>query len=307
MPLNISSYTAPQSLKELWQLLQQSSTSPILLSGGIELLLRAREGYIPSHRPWIDLTTIPELCGVRQIGSMLWIGASTTYSQLASNPLVQQHATALSMSAAQLGSWQIRNRSTLGGNASRGGSEADMLPSLYALNARMVCNDGQTERQLPCEEFYTGPQQTALNDREVLTGVLIPIEHRYSVFLKLKSRTVRSTAKVSLAMSLYIHNEHYSQACIALGAVSPSVVRARSAEGLLEGQPIAHTALLDRVADEIRRAANPITDLRSSARYRKWSVGILAKRSLALLLKQHQTDTLPSEGPSTSIQEGATS
>lgn len=290
MPFNISHYAAPRSLPQLWETIQEAKQTPVFLSGGIELLLRARDGFIPSYRTWIDLTTIPELCGIKRLEKALWIGASTPYSQLLESDLVQTHATALYMAAQQLGAWQIRNRSTIGGNASRGADGPDLLPALYALNAQIICHNGTTERQLRCEDFYISPHQTALQNREVITGILIPTTEppRFSVFNKLKSRTVRSTAKVSVAVSVYVHNGNYSQARIALGGVGGGVARATTAEGLLEGQPISHIALLDRVADEIRRAANPTTDLRSSARYRKWSIGILGVRSLKQIIEQHQ-------------------
>lgn len=290
MSLDISRYVAPKHLRQLWKIVAKAEQPPLFYAGDDLLLLQAKRRSLGSEPPrtWVDLTRLSELKGIKETSEGIWIGASTTYNEIAEHPLVMDHARALQMSAQQVGAWQVRNRNTIGGYASRGAKEADLLPALYVLGATIICHNGTTERRLSCEEFYKDTKAIALQENEIITGFFIPIRGRQSVYLKLTTSAPRCPAKVSIAVSLNIHNENYSQIRFALGAVGPKILRATSAEGLLEGQPIADTTLLSRVADEVRRAALPASDQLSSARYRKWGIGILAVQALQQIADEHK-------------------
>lgn len=285
MPPNIEKYLAPTSMEELHHHLQKMQRPPIILGGGTELLrsLRTHDDSTPSV--WIDLMRIPELQAVDEDDSTIRIGAASTCTQLAQHPSLLEHAQALCQAAQQYGSWQLRNRCTLGGLVSRGGGEVDVIPSLFALDATVVCSDGKTERIIDCEDFFTEADSTCLGEKEIVAAVIIPKRPRSSVFLKQQSQGVRSPAKVSVALAASFDDRNFNQVRIAVGSVGPSTFRVTAAEGLLEGQPVDYYPLLERAVKEVRRAARPSTDEVSNARYRKWCVGVLTRKGIRELIR----------------------
>ncbi len=297
MPPNIEHYCAPNSLKQLWALMQELKSPPVFLAGGTELLRHHNHKHsLPEV--WVDLQQLPELSGIDEIEDHVVVGANTTCAQLADSSLLQFYATALANAAQQFGTCQVRNRCTIGGLIARGGMEADVVPTLYALNAKIVCSNGQEERLLDCDEFFLEPKSTACQEKEIILGLHIPKTQRHSIFLKRSSTGSRSPAKVSVAIAMSFEENHFKQVRIAIGAAGPMVQRATTAEGLLEGQPIDYLPLLERVAYEVRRSARPTSDPISNARYRKWSVGILTLQALHQLIEVYnQLKMLPETPP----------
>lgn len=297
MPPNIERYHAPISMEEFHHLVQSLSSPPVYLGGGTELLRSLHSTQREEPAVWIDLMRIPDLQGITEDDQFLRIGATTTCTQMAQDPLLEQYAEALRQAAQQYGSWQLRNRCTLGGLVSQGGSEADVIPALFALDAQIVCSNGRDERTFDCEDFFCETDTNILNDKEIVHTILIPKTLRSSVFLKQRSQGIRSPAKVSVALAATFEAHNFNQVRIAVGAVGPVTFRVTAAEGLLEGQPVDYYPLLERAVNEIRRAARPASDDVSNARYRKWCVGVLARKGIRELI-------LPLQGPfSTSENE----
>ncbi|HAA54502.1 MAG TPA: hypothetical protein DCE42_07080 [Myxococcales bacterium] len=297
MNLSIEHYIAPKTLGDLWAYLHQQDTPTGFLYGGLDLFPHTTQHTPPTT--WIDLTRITELASIEEHEGHIAIGASTTYTSLCHTPLLQRHAHALVQAASCVQSWQMRNRITIGETIALASSEACILPALYALNASVKLEDGYKERTLPISEYL---QMTERNPKEVLTAIILPKQAIHSVFLMRGLHNNLPMAKVSVAVSCIIQEGVYRQVRIALGAVSSKIIRAVTAEGLMEGQPITHLPLIDRAADEARRAARPSSDIYSNARFRKWIVGILTSRAFQMMIANAQT-LVVSQDPSTQTED----
>jgi carbon-monoxide dehydrogenase medium subunit len=188
----------------------------------------------------------------------------------------------LCQSAAEVGSIQIRNRATVGGNMANATPSADVAPSLIALNATARIVDSRTERIVPLEEFFRGPGQSIMSPEEILTELTIPKTGPRLVgeYIKFSPRDMMDLAYVGVAVAYnFDTNKKCSGVRIVLGAVAPTPIRAKNAEALLEGQVLTE-GLAAKVGDEAARESKPITDVRSSADYRRAMVGVMTRRAL---------------------------
>ncbi|MFQ5844440.1 MAG: FAD binding domain-containing protein, partial [Planctomycetota bacterium] len=184
----------------------------------------------------------------------------------------------------RLGSPQIRNVATVGGNLCRAAPGADLAPPLLVHEARVRLRGAAGSRDLPLEEFMLGPGETCLGPGEVLGAVLLdpPPAGARTVFLK-KGRVRMDLSLVSVAVLLELEGKRCRRARVAAGSVAPTPLRLRRVEALLEGRPITPA-----VAAEARAAAAaevaPITDVRATESYRRRIAGVFVERALSRLL-----------------------
>ena len=198
----VTDVVTPASLEELVAALAAATPQTRLLAGGTDLV---RELRSPGGEPdlLIDLTGLAELAAVRLDGETLRVGALCTFTQLQWDPLVREHALCLSLAAAQVGSAQIRNAGTIGGNIANASPCADGATALTALGAEVTTVDGAgATRTRPIGEVLLGPNRTSLAHDEAITEFAFPAlgpEHR-SAFAKIGSRTAVSVARLSAAL-----------------------------------------------------------------------------------------------------------
>jgi len=188
----------------------------------------------------------------------------------------------LAKAASTCGSVQNRNMATVGGNLANASPAADTAGPLLALDARVVVAKSRGRREIPLADFFSGPHRTALG-RALLVEIVIPTPPRGGhdgwSFQKL-GRTETDISLVNVAVGLQVDLRGYCKwARIALGAVGPTPLRARSAEGLLVGQRLEKDQL-ERVGDAVAREVRPITDFRASAEYRREMSAVLTRRAL---------------------------
>ena len=210
----------PASLEELKDCVARAPEGFRLLAGGTDLVVHLRAH--PEETPHlVDLWGIPELREVRREespeGPFLRIGAAATFADLERHPLVRRHAAALARAAASVGSTQIRNRATLGGNVAHASPAADSLPALACLEARALLVTPEGEEVRPLGSLISGPGESALRPREFLSAFLIPLGEGWSSFHKLGSRRAVSISRVNLA--LWTHGEAARLFLGALGAL----------------------------------------------------------------------------------------
>ena len=239
--MSVTDLVTPASLEELVSALAAATPRTRLLAGGTDLVRELRK---PGSEPdlLIDLTGLAELAAVRLDGDTLRVGALATFIQLQWDPLVRERALCLSLAAAQVGSAQIRNAGTIGGNIANASPCADGATALTALGAEVTTVDGAgATRTRPIGEVLLGPNHTSLAHDETITGFAFPAlgpEHR-SAFAKIGSRTAVSVARLSAA--LVVHFDAPSGtivgARVALGAVGGAAFRAVALEKTLEGRP----------------------------------------------------------------------
>lgn len=231
----------PSSVDQLVAALAQATARTRLLAGGTDLV-RALRRPGPEPDLLIDLTGLEELTSVRLDGELLRVGALATFHQLQWDPLVREHALCLSLAAGQVGSAQIRNAGTIGGNVANASPCADGATALTALDTLVTTVDGAgAERTRPLTEVLLGPEHTSLAHDEAITGFAFPAlgsEYR-SAFAKIGSRTAVSVARLSAALVVRFDapSGAIADVHVALGAVGAAAFRAPRLEQALEGRP----------------------------------------------------------------------
>jgi aerobic carbon-monoxide dehydrogenase medium subunit len=256
------------------------------VAGGTDLLPQLKNGVV---RPaWVvDVSRVGPLRMLEAAnGDGLRIGAAVTARELEVHPGIRATALALAESAAVVGSLQVRNLATVGGNLCNAAPSADMAPPLLALDAEAVIAGPGGERRVPLAEFFVGVRQTVLRPGELLVALAIPTPGPRSggQYLRHTPRRELDIAVVGVASQLTLADTgRCTSARIALAAVAPTPVRATAAEQALEGQPVTPDAI-DAAAALAVDAARPISDQRGSADFRRHLVRVLTRRTLTTAL-----------------------
>ncbi|MDQ7848854.1 MAG: xanthine dehydrogenase family protein subunit M [Armatimonadota bacterium] len=251
-----------------------------VLAGGTDLVVRMRDGLV---RPaaLVDIERIPDLAAIDSVDGHLRIGATATIAALLESPLVRRLAPLLAEAGAQMGAVQLRNLATVGGNLASAVPSADLAPPLIALGAVARIAAVGRERTLPVEEFFVGPHRSALRRGEVLTAVGVPPPERGSgaAFVKFGRRSAQVLAVVNAAAWVRLQQGVVEEVRIALGAVAPTPLRARTAEELLRGEP-PDPRRLEEAAAAAAGETKPISDMRASADFRRHLSRVLVRRAL---------------------------
>ena len=273
----------PTSLQEASRLLKDNGPGGRFLAGGTDLVIAIKEkGLLPKYV--VDLKRVPGLSGIRENGDgSISIGALTTMREIETASLITGKFPFLAQSAAEVGSIQIRNRATVGGNMANATPSADVAPALIALNARTKIFSAAGERTVSLEEFFRGPGQTVMNPDEILTEITIPKTDSRLVgeYIKFSPRDMMDLAYVGVAVAYALGEKERrcENVRIVLGAVAPIPMRSPKAEAILEGR-ILTEELATSAGEMAAQEAKPISDVRSSADYRRAMVGVMTKRAL---------------------------
>jgi CO/xanthine dehydrogenase FAD-binding subunit len=232
----------------------------------------------------IALRNIPELRAWTVDRVHLRIGAGVTWTELLGAELARA-SPGLAQAARTVGSPQIRNAGTIGGNIGTASPAGDALPVLAALDATVELASTDGTRQLRFEQLVIGPKQTALEPRELITAVLVPVASGPQEYLKVGVRNAMVIAVASLALVVHSPPQRIT---VGLGSVGPVPLRAPDAEGWLAerldwtnaGPRLDDPADLITFGDLVAAEAQPIDDHRSNASYRRHAIGLLAARAL---------------------------
>ncbi|NOY77190.1 MAG: xanthine dehydrogenase family protein subunit M [Calditrichaeota bacterium] len=275
---------SPKALDEVLQMLAENPGRYTVLSGGTDLVVRMQDGVVrPRHL--LNLSFIPELKEIVIEDNQLTFGAGVTFGDILDNRLFQKHAVPLFQAAQIMGSPQIRNLATLGGNIMNASPAGDSIPPLFVLGAEVCLESVNSIRWIKIENFFTGPGKTVRDPQELLTKIRFPIQPDFwqGGFLRLGQREALAISKVSLAFWGHISGGTIRDIRLALGAVAPTVVRAVQTEKLLRGNPLSEP-LIQEAVERIKMEAHPISDIRSEADYRKEMCGVLLRRALQGIL-----------------------
>jgi carbon-monoxide dehydrogenase medium subunit len=274
----------PGSVDDCLKLLAERGRETKLLAGGTDLLPQLKNHLLKPARV-IDLSGVARLRTLDSDGRGLRVGAAVTARELERNPLVTKRYPALAESGALVGSVQVRNLATLGGNLCNAAPSADMAPPLLALDAEAVIAGPKGERRVPMTSFFVGVRQTVVGPDELLIELLVPDPgpHSGGTYVRHTPRRELDIAVVGVASQLTLSNGVCTKARIALAAVAPTPVRATAAERSLEGQPVTPERIA-RAADLALEVAKPISDQRGSADFRRHLVKVLTRRTLSTAL-----------------------
>jgi carbon-monoxide dehydrogenase medium subunit len=277
----------PDSVEACLAVLARRGADAKLLAGGTDLLPQLKNHLLkPGHV--VDLSGVADLRvleGDARRGFR--IGASVTARQLELHPGLRAACPALSESGALVGSVQVRNLATVGGNMCNAAPSADMAPPLVALEAEAVIAGPKGRRRVPMADFFTGVRKTVLGPDELLVEFAVPALPARSggSYMRHTPRRELDIAVVGVASQVSLTDGVCGKARIALAAVAPTPVRATAAEQALEGQPLTPQAI-ERAAELAVQAARPIDDQRGSAEFRRHLVRVLTRRTLAAAVER---------------------
>jgi len=278
-------YASPATKEQAVSLLGTQWGETEILAGGTDLLPQLKNGVLRTGCV-VDLSGVGQL---RQLtsanGSGLRIGAAVTARALERDPQVRATYAAISESGAMVGSVQVRNLATLGGNLCNAAPSADMAPPLLALDAEAVIAGPEGTRRVPFASFFQGVRRTVIGPGEMLVeiGVSHPGPHSGGNYRRHTPRRELDIAVVGVASQLTLSKGVCTKARIALAAVAPVPLRASQAEHVLEGHPVT-PELIERAAAVAVEAARPISDQRGSADFRRHLVRVLTRRTLTTAL-----------------------
>jgi CO/xanthine dehydrogenase FAD-binding subunit len=271
----------PDTLEDCLRLLADRGRDSKLLAGGTDLVPQMKNGVLAPKRV-IDLSHVARVKILEANGSAgLRIGAIVPARQVEQDPRVRSGYASVAEAAALLGSLQVRNLASVGGNLCNAAPSADMAPPLMALEAQAVIAGPKGERRVPISDFFTGVRKTVLGPDELLVEIVVPPPGPRSggTYLRHTPRRELDIAVVGVASQVTLGNGVCAKARIALAAVAPTPLRAPAAEAALEGKPLT-PQLIEQAADLAARSARPISDQRGSADFRRHLVRVLTRRAL---------------------------
>jgi CO/xanthine dehydrogenase FAD-binding subunit len=278
----------PRTLEEA---LETAAAHPevVPIAGGTDVMV---ELNMDLCRPetLMDVSRLLELQEIRSENGSLFLGAGVSYTRIMRE---LPEATALAQASRSVGSPQIRNRGTVGGNLGTASPAGDALPVLAAWDAEVVLGRaGGSTRSVPWDAFLTGVKQTSLEPGELILGARWPVPNGPGSFSKIGTRNAMVIAVASVCLQV---DEPSRSVRLALGSVAPTVVRAREAETVAAkafadagawDDPGAGVGagMAERFGELVAEAANPIDDVRGTGAYRRHAVSVLARRALGWAL-----------------------
>ena len=265
-----------------------------ILAGGTDLLvnLYKQSPRLPDFDYLLDISNIPELKIINLVNNLIEIGPLVTHSDLINEPLIKNNFPVLMEAACTIGSTQIRNRGTIGGNIVNASPAADLLPPLIALRAEVELTSRKGKRILPLEEFLAGPYKTTLQASEILTKIKISLlgDHYYTDFQKIGRRKALSIARLSLALVTKIEKEGiFQDTRVAPGSATPYPQSLPETEKAINGQSIFHIDL-EEIGKITSKEMVSITGERWSTPYKKPTIAVLIKRALKKIIEEAKTN-----------------
>jgi len=279
-------YHAPGNIDDLISLLQNLNKKKEhfkIVAGCTDFIPAVRTGRwtFDDDVNVIDIRKVKALDKIKKEGNMLKIGACARLAKIVESAEVIKNAPILAQVANQIGSLQIRNTATIGGNICMSSPAADMAPALLVLDAKVTLKGPGGEQEIMLKDFFTGPGQNILKPDQILTQITCPImgAQEAAHFIKIGKRTAVIISIVSAAVCLGIKNGVCENSKIALGSVAPTPVRAKKAENFLNNKILDYKTI-EQCAKIASEEISPITDLRSSGEYRKDMACTLVKRAI---------------------------
>ena len=254
------------------------------IQGGTDVMVELNfDRYRPEYL--LDLTRVSELAQWAPDNGHIRLGAGVSYTRVITE--LGGRLPGLAMASRTVGSPQIRNRGTVGGNLGAASPAGDSHPALLAAYAHVEVESVRGARQIPAEEFYTGVKRNALGPDELITAVLITPPTGPQQFCKIGTRNAMVISVAAFGLALHPDREAVGTG---IGSAAPTPRRALAAEqflaqsltddGLWESRGALPDATSRQFADLVADAASPIDDVRGTARYRVHSLSVMARRAL---------------------------
>ena len=284
-------YFEPESLQEVFYLLERYEDEARLMAGGTGLINLMKQRLVqPGYL--IGLRRLSkDMAGVQRENGGLKIGALTTHWDVEHSPVVKEVAPLLAENYHRVATVRIRNIATVGGGLAHADPNMDPPQAYIVLDAKVRCTSRAGTREIPIEQFFKDYYETALGPGEVVSEVIVPSQPARSsyAYLKFLPRTADDYATVSVAARVTMAED--GQTCqdarIALGSVGSTPVRATAAENALKGQRLTPEALRAAAAT-VPPVVDPISDFRGSAEYKRDMSAVFTRRALEQALSRAQ-------------------
>jgi carbon-monoxide dehydrogenase medium subunit len=300
-------YHKPQTIQEAISLMDKFNDEAVYISGGTDVMVLLRQKKLKT-RNLVSLRNINTLSYLDTEGG-LKVGSGTTHSEIAKNEQVKRFYTALNDATTQVGSRQIRNVATVGGNICNAAPSADTACPLLVLDAKVVVEGKKGERQIDVDDFFLGPNKVALEKGEVVKGFHMPYfgENTGSAYIKHTRRQAMELPILGIAVRVTINIGGSELGCkdafctidsisnilkrledeelvcddvrIAMGVVAPRPMRAKKAESALKGKVISEK-LFEEIGEIAMAESQPRDSIRGEAWYRREMVKVLTKRAI---------------------------
>ena len=280
-------YARPYSIGEAVQLLSGAGDKARVLAGGTDLLVQLRADRKQAELV-VDVKRIPEMNEIRyQAEKGLELGSAVPCYQIYRNPLLKEKYPALVDVASIIGGTQIQGRASIGGNLCNAAPSADSIPLLIALGVRCRIAGVDGEREVPVEQFCTGPGRSILKPGELLVSLQFPppAPGKGACYIRFIPRNEMDIAVAGAGVGVELDNGLIRSARIALASVAPIPLYVPEAGAALAGSPASDDAI-QRAADIAKEAAKPITDMRGTVDYRRHLCGVLVRRALHAAIRR---------------------
>ena len=277
-------YHRAGSLEEALSLLGQHGDDGKVLAGGQSLIPMMKLRFAnPGHL--IDVNHVDGLDAIEEVDGELRIGALVRHNHLAANPLIKERYPTIAAAAPQIADPLVRNLGTIGGSLAHADPAGDLGSVMLSLGASVVLTSASGERVVPIGEFMVATFTTSIEPTELLTQVRVPAAQPRSggTYLKLE-RKVGDFATVGVAVALTLSNGSIGRAGLALTGVGFTNIHATDAEASLNGQP-PNDELFAEAGRLAAAAADPVSDVRGPAEYKRHMVEVYVQRGLASALE----------------------
>jgi CO/xanthine dehydrogenase FAD-binding subunit len=284
---------APTTLADVLALLRDIPAAQVL-AGGTDFMVEVNFG----HRRPVDVVSIANVAELQDWstsadGASIRIGATVTFAEILRSEIAEA-VPALAEAARTVGSPQIRNAATIGGNLGTCSPAGDSLPVLAALGAQIELSSVDGTRSVTMSEYMVGPKRSCRQPGELVTAVTVPIVQGWQGFAKVGTR---NAMVIALANAAVVVDRQAAEVRVGLGSVGPVIIRPTAAERYASeyfdwgsGAHTASTGDATKVADAAQiavefgrlaaEAASPIDDHRSTAAYRRHAIGVITRRLL---------------------------
>ncbi|UCF62893.1 MAG: FAD binding domain-containing protein [bacterium] len=275
---------SPVNLAQLDHILEKLRKPATYVAGATDIMVQ--KSRWEQAGTLIDLRTVQELVSTLEIGPEgILIGAALSFTDIIRYRIIQEKFPILVESCRQIGSVQIQNRATLGGNIANASPAGDTLPVLAVLNAELWIGPRLKDNftKMSVDEIMTGPGKNCLQPNQYIAYIYLPFPEPtdpFWYFRKVGQRYSMAISKLSLAVLGWKHNNHIREIRICAGSVSPRIKRAVLTEKLLSNQEL-NSKVIEKAATQLMKEIKPITDIRSTHNYRKSTAGRLLQESLS--------------------------
>jgi len=278
-------YLAAKTIDEAVQAHNQANGAARFLAGGTDLLVQIKSG-IKKPNLVIDVKKIVELNSIDEISENEFvIGASVSGANLNRNKKFASLWPGVLEAFRLIGSEQIQGRASLGGNLCNGSPAGDSVPALIAAGCVAVIAGPDGRKELPIEEFHTGPGRTILKNGEMLVSLKFPKRENNSsdAYLRMTPRTEMDIAVVGCGVNITLENDICTSARVSLGAVAPTPLLIKEASEIMTGTNL-NDEVLEKVSKLCMNSCNPIDDKRGTIEYRTKVAGVLFKRTTLIAI-----------------------